>query len=276
MAFFERPTTEKLLELHVSRLRKLEERDSERILKRYKEIRAELNDRLLTFRRDSFSAQQARGVLAQVQSAIDAMSNSVFDQVKESALDMLGLGVDQLVDEINFFDEYFTGAVVPINVDLLAIASDASELLINRYQSSVERYSEDLRGAIERNLTNGIIIGQPIDTLLQNVGSFFLGEEWKLRRVARTELHNVHSMSKLAALNGLAQTQDGLMKRLYHPMDSRTAKDSIALRKLDPALPINEPFKFKWNGQMRIFQAPPDRPNDRAILVPFRKGWDKS
>ena len=275
MAFFERPSTEKLLELHVSRIRKLEERDSDRILKRYKEIRGELNDRLLTFRRDSFSAQQARGVLAQVQAAIDAMSQSVFSEVKESALDMLGLGVDQLVDEINAFDEYFLGAVVPINVDLLAIASDASELLINRYQSSVDRYSEDLRAAIERNLTNGIIIGQPMDTMLQNLGQFFLGEEWKLRRVARTELHNVHSMAKLAALGGLAQTQPGLMKRLYHPMDARTAKDSIALRKLDPALPINEPFVFKWQGQKRVFQAPPDRPNDRAILVPFRKGWDK-
>ena len=37
-----------------------------------------------------------------------------------------------------------------------------------------------------------------------------------------------------------------LMKRLYHPMDNRTAKDSKQLAKLDPAIPLDKPFVFVY------------------------------
>jgi hypothetical protein len=74
MAFFEIPSVEKLLELHIKRLRELEDEETERIIGKYREIRGELSDRLRSIRRDTFSAQQLRGDLAQVDSAIQAMN----------------------------------------------------------------------------------------------------------------------------------------------------------------------------------------------------------
>lgn len=107
-----------------------------------------------------------------------------------------------------------------------------------------------------------------------DVGKFFLGEEWKLTRIVRTEMHGMYNYSKM---NGMSELQEqrlpDLMKTLMHPLDKRTGKDSKALAQENPIIPIDEPFKFKWNGKTRTFMAPPDRPNDRAILVPYRESW---
>jgi hypothetical protein len=60
-----------------------------------------------------------------------------------------------------------------------------------------------------------------------------------------------------------------------HPMDRRTGKDSMELAYEHPTIPIDEPFKFTWKGFTRVFMNPPDRPNDRAVMVPYRKEWGK-
>ena len=75
-----------------------------------------------------------------------------------------------------------------------------------------------------------------------------------------------------------------LKKALMHPIDSRTGQDSKQLAKENPVVDIDEPFVFTFvrrnkDGSVvedrREFMFPPDRPNDRAILVPFREEWDK-
>ena len=64
-----------------------------------------------------------------------------------------------------------------------------------------------------------------------------------------------------------------LKKTLYHPMDKRTGEDSKWLNKNNLIIPVDEPFKYTWNGQVREYMAPPDRPNDRSILIPYRESW---
>ena len=68
-----------------------------------------------------------------------------------------------------------------------------------------------------------------------------------------------------------------------HPIDNRTGDDSVQLASQNPVVDNDEPFRFTFrratkNGiveEKRVFMFPPDRPNDRAILVPFRESWDK-
>lgn len=261
------------MELHVQRLRDMEEERSERIVAQYRRIRGELTDRLRALPRGSFSAQQLRGVLVQVESAVEAMDDGLLNQMRSAVLDLVGLGVDDLVEEIERFDEEFLDAVQPIDVDLLDVASDTAELLLNQHEASLQSYSSSIRASVGRYLTDGAIEGRPVDVVLQRMGDFFFGEEWKLRRIARTELHNAHGMAKLRSLQRLDEAQGGWMKRLYHPLDSRTADDSKALLAQDPVIPINEPFRFTWRGATRIFMSPPDRPNDRSVLLPFRTSW---
>jgi len=273
VAFFERPTVEQLMELHISQLEQMEKERSEEILEAYRRVRGNLTDRLRSVPRGSFTAQQLRGVLVQVESAITAMDNGILNTMRNAVLDVVGLGVQDLLEEIERFDEEFTGAIRPIDTDLLAVASDTADLLLNQHEASIQSYSASIRASVGRFLTDGAIEGRPVDVILQRLGDFFFGEEWKLRRIARTELHNAHGMAKLRSLQRLDADEGGWMKRLYHPLDSRTAEDSKALLAQDPVIPITEPFRFKWRGVTRVFQAPPDRPNDRSVLLPFRSSW---
>lgn len=276
MSFFGESEVEDLSELHIEKVRKLEDREATRILKLYRDVRVELRDRLDTLPEGSFSAQQLRGTLYQVELAIAEMVRILGSEMESSSEDVAGLGVEHLETELKKWEKVFRGAVVPINLDAVRIASDTSSFLFNKYEASLRSYGEQLRAVFASELTNASIEGVNTSQIIRRVGQTFLGEEWKLQRLVRTELHNVYNVGKMRGMEELVETSmPDLKKTLFHPMDNRTAADSKALNRNNPIIPIDEPFKFKWQGKLRVFMSPPDRPNDRSILVPFREGWEK-
>lgn len=276
MPFFERVDSLGIVERHIQEVLKLEDKDASRLLKRYREVRQELRDRLDRFPEDTFSAQRMRGVLVQVDGAIAAMSESLKTGMKDVAGDAALLGVEHQLLEIRAFQDEFEGAVIPINLNAQLVAEDTERFLINRHQASLDAYSEDVRSNLVQSLTNESLAQSSLSTVVRKLGAFFQGEEWKLLRIARTELHNVYSVGKL---NGMREVKNDyipdLKKALMHPMDARTGDDSKALAAEDPAVPLDKPFVQRWKGKTFTFMAPPNRPNDRAILVPYRKGWDE-
>lgn len=58
-------------------------------------------------------------------------------------------------------------------------------------------------------------------------------------------------------------------KTTYPVKDSRTCADSWYYYDQRQIKPIDEPFNYTWNGEERVFMTPPDRPNDRNILIPY-------
>lgn len=277
MDFFEEVDTIGIVENHVQRVLKLEESKAKALLRRYKEVRQELRDRLDRFPEGTFTNQQLRGVLVQVDAAIIAMNQSLKEGMGEVSPEVALLGVEDQLDEIQKFEKYFTGAVVPININAQLIAEDTNNFLINKYEASISAYSESVRSMLTTNLTNEMLMESSLSKVVRQLGTFFQGEEWKLLRIARTELHNSYNLGKM---NGMLETRDqvlpDLMKTLYIPMDARTGSDSKALSRQSPIVPIDEPFVQVWKGQKRVYMAPPDRPNDRSILIPYRKDWENT
>lgn len=263
-----------IIERHIQDVLELEEDQAKRILRRYKEIRQDLRDRLDSVRSNTFTAQQLRGVLAQVEGAISAMTESLKGEMDSAARETATSGINDLISEIRKFDQHFMGAVTPINLNVAILADDTKTFLLNRYQASLDAYGQDLIGQLTQNISNAALMEMPYGQLIQKLGQFFLGEEWKLHRIVRTELHNVYNIGKM---NGMEAVQEqylpDLQKTLIHPMDSRTGEDSKQAARLDLVVDIDEPFRYRWKGEIREFMAPPDRPNDRAILVPYRKSW---
>lgn len=58
-------------------------------------------------------------------------------------------------------------------------------------------------------------------------------------------------------------------KTTAHIFDSRTGDDSIWYASTHQIKRVEEPFNYTWNGYERVFMSPPDRPNDRSIVIPF-------
>lgn len=275
MGFFDAVDANGIVERHIQRVLKLEDTQAAILLQKYKQTRQELRDRLDRVNRDTFTAQQMRGVLVQVDAAITAMEIALSGGMREAAGVFARNGVDDGIDEIMEFQDEFQDAVIPINIDRVLVAANTENFLFNRYEASISAYSEGIRAMLAQNLANEALMESPYSTVIRKLGAFFQGEEWKLHRIARTEFHNIYNVSKMNGFTEIRNTVlPDLMKTLIHPMDKRTGADSKALARENPIVPIDEPFVQEWQGQVRKYMAPPDRPNDRAILVPYRKSWE--
>ena len=274
MAFFDSVDKLGIAEEHIQRLQTLEEKEASAVLRRYSEIRRDLRDRLESMKADSFGAQQLRGILVQVETAINAQARILRGGLTDSVEKVAVRGIEDLIREIETFSEEFDTPPIPLNVNALAVATDVRNLVASRYETSVDAYAADQKARISSFLTNALIEQKTLSQVVTGLGQYNLGEEWKVLRLARTELHNAYGLGKM---KGMTTTRDqllpDLMKALVHPMDARTGLDSQYLAKLNPVLPLDEPFEYRWGGKLRRFMTPPDRPNDRGILVPYRPAW---
>lgn len=274
-SFFEEVDASGVVENHIKTVLKLEDDQAQQILDEYKDVRQELVDRLSSLPRGSFTAQHVRGVLAQVQGAIGALNNRLQTGIVSGAYQAAFQGISDLTKEINVFDKKFTGAVTPINLHAALLAHDTSQFLVTRYKTNLDAYSSE----IYRQVSNGIFsatIGEiTTDEIVGRVSNFFNGEEWKLHRLVRTELHGVYNRGKFAGMEQLANDGviDDLKKTLIHPMDNRTGEDSKLAARLALVAEMDQPFVYNWKGVERVFMVPPDRPNDRSVMVPYRDAW---
>lgn len=284
MAFIDDPVVQATVRTTIERVEKLEEKEATRLLRTFKQIRQDLRDRLDILSGDTFTAQNQRGVLIQVDAAIGAINQSLKSEMVESGERLAILGSEDTIREINRFNKEFTGAIIPLNINAALNATESRNFLVNRYQASIDAYSMDLRGSITANLSSLSLQQVPFDTVIRKLGKFFIGEEWKLRRIARTELHNTYNLSKINAFDDAKETIPNLKKTLFHPIDARTGEDSKQLKASDQVVDIDKPFRFVFvrtlsdgttKREVREFMAPPDRPNDRAVLIPFREEWNK-
>ncbi len=279
MPYFEDVDALKIAENHIREIQQMEEDKAKKLLQMYRRVRRDLRDRLDVMADDDrgkFTAQRMRGVLLQVELAIATMGDSLKRGIEPEALEIAKKANEHLIKEIEKFSQEFEGAILPIDLDVVSLAQDTNNFLINRYQVSIDSYSEQVRSVITQQITRSAVEEVGLAELVRRISRFFIGEEWKLLRIARTELHNVYNLSKL---NGMKETKEkfvpDLKKALIHPMDARTAEDSKQLANLDPIMPVGKPFKYSYKGKERVFMTPPDRPNDRAIMIPYRDEWDR-
>lgn len=276
-SFFTDSEVEDVAQSHIESVRSLEDREARKILKTYSRVRQELRDRLDQAEPGTFTAQKLQGTLLQVQLAIAEMNRNLLKDFGSSAIDTGVMGVENLIKELNKFNKKFSGSVVPINLDAAVIASDNKNLLFNQYETSINSYGEILRARMARGLTESVIAQDNMSDVVTRVGKTFLGEEWKLQQIVRTELHSVYNQGKLGGMSDLWDEGKGdipdLKKTLFHPMDSRTGKDSIRLSKNNPIVPVDEPFIEYSTGKRLEYMCPPNRPNDRSILIPYRESW---
>lgn len=279
--FFQDSTVTDVVQANIERVDRLEEKEQKRLLKIFKEVRRELQDRLLVIPEGTFTEQQLNVTLVQIQAAIQAIKQDLNQGMVDSSKILAERGVQDLIREVGAFSKKFEGSVQPLNIDAIRIAAKTESFLVNKYEASINAYGESLRAQITTEIAQGFVLRdssqRTVSRLQSDIGRFFIGEEWKLNRIVRTELHNIYNFSKL---QGMSESKEravpDLKKTLIHPMDSRTGDDSKKLKELNPVVAIDEPFRFTYKGKTRVFQFPPDRPNDRSILVPYRDEWAKA
>lgn len=277
--FWEELTGIKILERNVARLEGLELNQVRKFIKIFKQARKELVNRLLITPDNTYTEAKLETALSQIDQALIALEQRLKPELSFGFETLHEQGVEDAGKEINRFEKHFNGVTGLIPIDPLIEATDPENFLFNQFQVSVNTYSLDLRKEFQRVLGQSLLQQKTWTQAVNDMENVFAANEYKLARIVRTELHQIYNVSKL---NGFKRIQTDYLpdvrKTLYHPMDIRTAEDSKTAAQKNLIVDLDKPFvyTFKQGDKdiTRRFMTPPDRPNDRSILLPYRSSYD--
>jgi len=242
----------------------------------------------------SFTYQQMRSALMQVRYVLAGVRDGMTDAMVDGALDAAERAAGATIDYLARADQAFRGVgTTPLALDETAMFEQARvgarSSILRRLASSgtgapgaptavhpaaagiLDRYGMNTIGLFERTLQQGMLTRAPWETIKTNLvaSSPFLRSKpmfWA-ERIVRTELMGAYNRASWEA-NREADDQLGdMVKILSATFDDRTGSDSIAIHG-QIRLP-DEAFE-SWFG---LYQHPPNRPNDREIVVPHRISW---
>jgi uncharacterized protein with gpF-like domain len=123
-----------------------------------------------------------------------------------------------------------------------------------------------------------MVKGETVDQTVGRIaskGGIFDRERWRAERIVRTEASYAYGVSNQRCLHEVAKQVPRLMKRLVTTWDERTGKDSMRLD--GQTVPYDQPFvwmkKTKAGVERIEYMAPPNRPNDRETVIPWRSDY---
>ncbi len=124
-------------------------------------------------------------------------------------------------------------------------------------------------------LSLSLISSEPVEQTIEKIAGadgVIENERWRAERIARSEISNSFGQTKQAHMEELQNDFGDLQKRLISIFDDRTGEDSYEQHL--QTVGINEQFVWhKKNGEIYYYDAPPNRPNDRATMIVWRKSW---
>ena len=229
-------------------------------------------------KRGSWGAATRAQTMVQLAQAVRGMSSSQLRSVRAGLKNIARDAQASTADWLRVLDESFAGVVRPLNWDSLEwLEQTRSPLMRSRLkinQRSFARYGAAAVEAIEDQIAATVLTGDPWtkarEGVMDIVREQVRGKQWMVDRIVRTEAVTAHSWVTMAALEEENDdASDPMLKKLVATFDAATGSDSKLLhgqtRKLD------EEFLDVTTG--REYMAPPNRPNDREIVVGWRRSW---
>lgn len=263
-----------------------------------KKAAAELAERLVQVEAsagvDSFSAAQIRATLLQV----DLVLTDIKAGLKKTLLSLGQESATAAVEDVSGYlvtiDKAFKGVgSAPLGLREAAMLDRAikgsQSSLLNRIVNGpdayigdptraanarkgiLERYGEQTVLAFEEKLQLAMLTKQPwaeTRNALISESPFLQGKPlYWAERIVRTESMCSYNMGAMESLNQAQEDLGDMVKILSATFDNRTASDSYALH--GQIRRPHEPFDG-WTGS---YMHPPNRPNDREVVVPHRIAW---
>lgn len=266
-----------LLEVHRRWLAGLVGGLTRRQMKIVREAVRELTKELEALPWESWGAVQRRATLVMVSRAVSSMTEAQSKQLLDEIPKVVKGGQRHTARLLRSMDKKFTGSVTPIRFDTLEWWEDKSkevgEVRLRQFHRSFTRYGASSVKAIEDRLARTVMLGRPWWEARDEVASVVRNEirdrDWMVDRILRTESSAAYNGTALAALQDEDSGDDPMYKRLVATFDSVTGKDSVLLS--GQIKPVNKPFYDHYFG--KEYMAPPNRPNDREIVVGWRESY---
>ena len=239
---------------------------------------------LLTDPEDSFSYVQLRVLLHHVREVLRPLQSGMKTVLTSNAKTIAEASASGALQYLKAAEKKFTGINKPLATPeamILDASVDAARgSLLRRIASDPDhpgqpgvlaRYSAGVLSDFEKTLQLRVLAQTPwgnVRDKLVEQSPFLQGKpaHWA-ERIARNECMFVANVANHTAIEQAAEQFDDMVKILFCPMDSRTGSDSIAVH--GQVRRISQPFDTWFGPRMN----PPDRPNDRATVLPARLSW---
>jgi hypothetical protein len=263
----------KLTVEHAQDLLALERGELRTLAKTYEQARLAILAKLSQAKADTFTAQHYRVTLAQLQKAVAELTKQIDAQGQAAQIAALEQGAAQTLEEIAYWEAargFQTGAHGRIQSD--ALRRIHQEVLLQRFQVSMETYGSELVGTMQRKLGMHLAMRSRWADMAADIagdlqGAAIAGAQWKAERIVRTELVHALNAGHQAALEASEPRLPGLARQWDAHLDARTSHVCKGLN--GQIRGIKQPWQ--WEG--RDIMHPPALPNCRSRVIPWRKAW---
>lgn len=284
---------QKLLRLQRKQLHALiQVRGVGRMTKLYDQARADLESRLAKLVREgkgkTFTAHHLRIALVQVNEGIRVFQSNLTGYLASQNPTVGALSQQQLIKSTKAMEKHFRGHAPPLAIEQAAVQRavfrGVEPSLLNRYKRSVATYGKPVITKIRNQLSLSLMTGDTVDQAVDRVAGtsgIFAAERWRAERIVRTEMSYAFGVVKQKSMQEMAKADmPDLQKKLIATFDDRTGEDSKELH--GQIKKVNEPFIWKRKNAAGAvvetieYMQPPNRPNDREIVIPWRPSWVES
>jgi len=289
------PVFEQTMRAHVSTLNRLMDKRSVKGLKRlYDQSLAELEKKLAASvkagKGDTMSVLQMRQLLAQVREGQARTAAALANGMKPILKDTQADAIRGAAKTITKLEKQFTGAEIVLPLEEAATFSGLiqkrTSSMIRANAASWARYGSNVTQKVEQELSLALMTGETPNQAIDRVMSASNTAWWQAERIVRTETAYAFNASHADAIAVAAGELDDMMQRWTEfvddrtgrPLDARVGVDSLVLHGQVAAvgqqfiMPNDPRVSAKMWG--KAYAQPPNRPNDRAILLPWRPGWN--
>jgi hypothetical protein len=245
----------------------------------------------------TFTAHNLRQALAQLRAGQLYINDQLLGELSSASRDAQVESLRGLVRDYKRLEKHFSGTapVLPIEeaARFAGVIDKGRSSLLRQHETSIRRYGSQTIASTQDAMALSMAAGESLHSTIRRVQDVMGGEFWQAERVGRTECAYAANLAASGGIRELSQEVDDLYQRwnevcgpMGEPLDPRTAVDSIAMhgQVVKPGglfvMPATAPFPDA-KGEVQVgkslvgqsWQCPPNRPNDRATIEPWRPKW---
>lgn len=231
----------------------------------------------------------AKVQIRQGQAAISKRLSGALGEITEEAQEE---SLRAQIRDLKTLERRFNGAAVTLPIEEAArfrgVIDKRRTSLLRAHETSMNRYGARAVGKMEETLSTSLVAG---DSGEETIGKIMdvAGNQWhQAERIVRTETSWAYSATARDGMIENARVIPELKMRWNEhvsdagvPFDDRVGVDSVALhgQVTHPGGLFTCPSETRAGEDVpeglegETWEHPPNRPNDRAVLAPWRKDW---
>jgi len=245
----------------------------------------------------SFSHHHLQMALAQLKAGQLYIDDQMLGELNAATREAQVESLHTLVRNYKRLEKHFSGhaPVLPIEeaARFAGVIDKSRGSLLRQHKTSINRYGMAVIEKAQDAMSVSAASGETLDGAIGRVHEVVQGEWWQAERIARTESAYAYNSSHAEGIKEIAKEDVDVWMQWTEfcgpdgaPLDIRVGVDSIALNgQVAPpggvfTMPPTAPFPdAKGNVKVseslvgKSWEFPPNRPNDRATILPWKKEW---